>query len=156
MSLLSSPKLIVYGDIAIDVTIEADKTPLVGQDATDTRIALLPGGSAANCAAVAARLGAPVEFVGVTGMDHLARILVEDMQRCQVGTENLKQTPGPTAIVAVIVHPGGERTFYSFRGAATTVRYGPVPGELIRAGGTSCTCPATASRTNVPGRPLWS
>lgn len=130
----SHPKLVIYGDIAIDVTIEADHTPLLGQDAADTRIALLPGGSAANCAATAARLGAPVEFVGVTGSDFLARILVEDMQKHQVGIQHLKQTSGPTAIVAVIVHAGGERTFYSFRGAATTIRYGPIADGLIQRG----------------------
>ena len=134
MSHCTNPKLIVYGDIAIDVTIEAKQTPLIGQDAADTRIALLPGGSAANCAAVAAQLGVPVEFVGTTGSDYLARSLADDLRVHGVGVAHLKLTSGPTAIVAVIVHPGGERTFYSFRGAATTVRYGPIPVELVQRG----------------------
>ena len=129
------PKLIVYGDIAVDVTIRtAIASPATGGDAADTEIYILPGGSAANCAIVAARLGARVEFVGVTGSDYLARMLIDDMQDNGVGVQHLRQTAEPTAVIAVMIHPGGERTFYSFRGAAISAPYGPIPADLIQPG----------------------
>lgn len=128
------PRLIVYGDIAVDVTILARSIPMLGADARDTEIYVRPGGSAANCAVAAARLGAPVEFVGVTGSDYLAQMLIDDLQDNGVGVGHLRRTAGPTAVVAVMVNPGGERTFYSFRGAAMSVPYGPVPPDLIQPG----------------------
>jgi len=128
------PRLIVYGDIAVDVTILARSTPAGGGDATDTEIYIRPGGSAANCAVAAARLGVPVEFIGVTGSDPLAQMLIDDLQDNGVGVQHLRRTAGPTAVIAVMVHPDGERTFYSFRGAAMSVPYGPLAPDLIQPG----------------------
>jgi len=128
------PKLIVYGDIAVDVTILAAATPTPGGDVTDAEIYVRPGGSAANCAVVAARLGVPVEFVGVTGSDYLAQMLSDDLCANGVSCQHLRQTTSPTAVIAVMVYPDGERTFYSFRGAAALAPYGPLPSDLIRPG----------------------
>lgn len=129
-------KLIVYGDIVIDVIAQVDTVPRAGQDAIVHHLELLPGGSAANCAVTAARLGTLVEFVGVTGQDHLAQLLIEDLRDNRVGSQYLRQTTGPTAVCIDIIGKDGERTFYSFRGASATRRYGTIPPDLI--GGTDC------------------
>ena len=75
-----TPSLVVYGDIVIDVLVQFQAAPSVGHDVTAEHISLIPGGSAANCAVTAARLGMPVDFVGVTGSDHLAQTLVDDLR----------------------------------------------------------------------------
>jgi len=128
------PKLIVYGDIATDVTVQTGHTSWAKYDVPDSNISLLPGGSAANCAVVAARLGATVDFVGVTGSDHPAQMLVKDMRSNSVGIQYLRQTGGPTAVIVVIINPQGEKMFYSFRGAAASVPYGPIPPDIVRPG----------------------
>ena len=128
------PKLIVYGDIATDVTVQTGHKSWAKYDVPDSNITLLPGGSAANCAIVAARLGTPVDFVGVTGSDHLAQMLVEDMSANSVGIRYLRQTGGPTAVIVVIINPEEEQRFYSYRGAAASVPYGPIPPDIIRPG----------------------
>jgi len=56
--------LIVYGDIGIDIHINTTLHPRPGQDAKVENVFFEPGGSAANCAAVAAKLGIPTTFVG--------------------------------------------------------------------------------------------
>ena len=126
-----TPRLVVYGDIVIDVLVQFQAAPSVGHDVTADHISLIPGGSAANCAVTAARLGMAVDFVGVTGSDHLAQALVDDLRVNSVGTRYLRQTEAPTAIIVDMVNADGERTFYSFRGAITMVRYGAIPPELI-------------------------
>jgi sugar/nucleoside kinase (ribokinase family) len=124
-------KLIVYGDVVVDVLVQISATPHIGQDAIVDHIALMPGGAAANCAVTAARLGTPVEVVGVTGYDHLAHMLVEDLRSHGVGTRYLLQAEGPTAICIDTITKDGERTFYSFRGASARVPYGNIPPDLI-------------------------
>ena len=126
--------LIVYGDIAVDVVVQANSTPEPGGDASGCHIVILPGGSAANCAVAAARLGTPVQFVGVTGSDYLAEMLVKDLLDNAVGTPHLRRTPAPTAVVVVLINRHGERTFYSFRGAAASAAYGPIAADLLRPG----------------------
>jgi ribokinase len=126
--------LIVYGDIAVDVVVQADGAPEPGGDASGGHIAILPGGSAANCAVAAARLGTPVQFVGVTGSDYLAEMLVKDLLDNAVGAPHLRRTPAPTAVVVVLINRHGERTFYSFRGAAASAAYGPIAADLLRPG----------------------
>jgi ribokinase len=56
------------GDLVWDVLAQPDSMLLPGGDTTG-RIALAPGGSAANVAAWVARLGAPAAFVGAVGAD---------------------------------------------------------------------------------------
>jgi sugar/nucleoside kinase (ribokinase family) len=124
-------KLIVYGDVAVDVLVQISATPRIGQDAIVDHMALAPGGAAANCAVTAARLGTPVELVGVTGSDHLAHMLVEDLRRHGVSTQHLRQTDGPTAMCIDIINQDGERTFYSFRGAGALVPFGTTSPDLI-------------------------
>ena len=52
---------------------------LPGGDTTG-RIALAPGGSAANVAAWIARVGMPAGFVGKVGADALGDLIVDDLR----------------------------------------------------------------------------
>lgn len=128
------PKLVVYGDLAVDLFVQVDSMPGVGQDAIVHHLAFLPAGSAANCAVTAARLGATVEFVGLTGHDHLTPILLEDLRTSQVRYGHLRQVEGPTAVIVAVVDQQGERTFYSYRGVSSWTAYGPLPPELLAPG----------------------
>src|SRR5262249_61221689 len=90
--------LIVYGDLMLDVRVNAASFPQPGQDAIVDSLAFLPGGSAANCAAVAARLGAQVEFVGITGHDPFPGLLPDDLKKYGVGTRHLREVDGPAGM----------------------------------------------------------
>jgi sugar/nucleoside kinase (ribokinase family) len=127
-------KLVVYGDVAMDILVRVEAMPALGQDALAEQITLAPAGSAANCAAVAARLGAAVEFVGLTGRDALGDLLMEDLRSFGVGLRHLRQAEGVAAVVVAIVNGEGERTMYSQRGISATQPYGALPGDLLAAG----------------------
>src|SRR4051812_3433379 len=118
-------RLIVYGDLNADICLNVDKFPAPGQDVIIDQFALLPGGSAANCAAVAASLGTDVEFVGLTGKDALGHMLRDDLVAHGVGVRHLRHVDQPSGAIVTLVGQDGERTFFSYRGANALAAYGP-------------------------------
>ena len=67
--------LAVVGDLLEDVVVRTVTPPAVGTD-TPARIERRPGGSAANVAAAAGRLGAAVRLICRVGADALGEQLV--------------------------------------------------------------------------------
>ena len=110
-------QLFVYGDLVIDVCLRIDRWAGAGSDAIVNAAALLPGGSAANCAAVAARLGASVAFIGVVGRDALGQSAIDDLRKAGVDTRWLHQVEQTTGVVVAVIDDAGEHTFLSYRGA---------------------------------------
>lgn len=107
--------LVAYGDLNVDLCLWTDALPERGQDAIVEQCAMYPGGSAANCACVAAKLGARVEFLGVTGDDALAKILIDDLNAHGVGITYLRVVSGSPGVIVSITTPDGERSFLSYR-----------------------------------------
>jgi sugar/nucleoside kinase (ribokinase family) len=108
----------VVGDLLEDVVIQVSGPPARGTD-TPARIVRRRGGSAANVAAAAARLGGAVRFIGRVGDDALGDQLVAAL--AADGVDVRVQRAGHTGTVAVLVEPGGERTMLPDRGAAAAL-----------------------------------
>lgn len=130
----ASPTLVIYGDVLAEISAQVADFPRPGADAIVHDLAILPGGSAANCAVVAARLGASVKFVGMAGDDDFGQMVRRALATDGVDLSALRQADGPTATVIALVDGSGERTFLSFRGAAASVPYGPLPDAILRPG----------------------
>ena len=127
-------KLVTFGDLNLDVCLDIPAFPQAGQDAVVDRLVLLPGGSAANCAVAAARLGVAVTFIGITGRDPLSRMLAEDLRASGVDTRHLRQSAHLPGIIIAVNEASGERTFFSYRGANALTEYGPLPPDLLAPG----------------------
>jgi len=112
------PSLLVYGDASVDISLRIRHLPTAGMDAAATDPTVTAGGSAANCAATAARLGTAVELVARVGDDLFAQIVTDDLLRHQVGTRGLEVAKGSTAVVVALIDTTGQRTFVSARGVA--------------------------------------
>jgi len=108
--------IISLGDAALDVFVRPQGDLLSGSDVSGT-VRLLPGGSAANVAVWAARLGAHAAFIGAVGDDPAGAVLQADLTREGVRT-HLIALHAPTCAVAVWVDPQGERAMVPDRGAA--------------------------------------
>jgi sugar/nucleoside kinase (ribokinase family) len=107
--------LATLGDLVDDIVVHLESPINVASD-TVTRITRRRGGSAANVAAVAARLGKPVRFLGQVGDDPAGRSLVAELASAGVDTSHVRHA-GTTGTIVVLVEPGGERSMLTDRRA---------------------------------------
>ena len=107
--------LVSIGDLNEDVVIHVTASAIhLGTD-NRCQVARLPGGSAANVAALAAGRG-PAAFVGRVGDDVLGDALCRTM--LESGVELRVERGGRTGSIVVLVGSDGERTMFPDRGAA--------------------------------------
>jgi len=109
-------RLVFLGDLAVDVVLRPEAPLALGTDVPG-RVEFRAGGSAANAARWAARLGARSTFVGAVGRDDWGRSLAASLKADAV-TVRLVRAAGRSARIGVVVGPGGERSFVADRGAA--------------------------------------
>jgi sugar/nucleoside kinase (ribokinase family) len=123
------PVIVALGDLMLDIASQTKDPILYGTDSF-VQAALSPGGSAANFAVWAARLGADVGLIAKVGDDVLGHSLLQDLEREGVATSVAtgKETTGFTHI---IVDRSGERTMLAARGANTTLGVDDLDWELL-------------------------
>jgi sugar/nucleoside kinase (ribokinase family) len=108
---------VVLGDLALDVVIVPAQPVETGTDVPG-RVAFVQGGSAANTARWLARLGARATLIAAVGRDATGRALVDAVRGDGVTARVSRVAGARTARIAVLVGPGGERSFVPDRGAA--------------------------------------
>jgi sugar/nucleoside kinase (ribokinase family) len=118
--------LCAVGDLVEDVVAHLEGPLRTGADAP-ARVSRHRGGSAANAAAVAARLTGRARFVGAVGPDAIGDRLVDDLGA--LGVECLVQRRGRTGTVVALVGTDGERTFVTDRGSAPSLT--PPEGDVL-------------------------
>jgi ribokinase len=117
--------LVVFGDIGIDIVANVSSLSRSGGDSRVRSLSFYPGGSAANCAAVAAYLGLSTWFLGALGNDRWGEELRSDLEKWNVRTEGLRTLTGKSSATIALIDHMGERTFYSYRGVSSDPGYGP-------------------------------
>jgi sugar/nucleoside kinase (ribokinase family) len=110
-------RIVVLGDLALDVVIVPSRPLEAGTDVPG-RVAFVQGGSAANTARWLARLGARTTLIAAVGRDATGRALVEAVRGDGVTARVSRVAGARTARIAVLIGPGGERSFVPDRGAA--------------------------------------
>jgi sugar/nucleoside kinase (ribokinase family) len=114
---MSTPRVLVVGDIVTDVLAVHSGDLVVGSD-TVAQISLAGGGSAANAAVWLAYAGCAVEFVGVAGTDIAGDDRIGELTAAGVGCTAVRRTPdAATGSVIVLTH-AAERTMLTDRGAS--------------------------------------
>ncbi|MGI8854741.1 MAG: carbohydrate kinase family protein [Thermomicrobiales bacterium] len=119
--------LLTIGDIAVDIRAAAGEALTRGADARGD-IRFLPGGSAANVAVWAARLGARATCVGAVGADPWGAWLADDLRR--EGVAVIGPRRGRTATILTFLDADGERTFVTDRAAALSLQPRDLPDSL--------------------------
>ncbi len=117
--------MVVLGDLVLDVVL-APARQLAASSDVPGRVALVQGGSAANTARWAARLGARSSLIAAVGRDATGRSLVAAVRTDGVVLHVSRIAGARTGRIGVLVAPGGERSFVQDRGAAELLR----PDEL--------------------------
>ena len=108
--------IIAVGDLVWDVLVKPHSILLPGGDTTG-RIALAPGGSAANVAAWIARVGMPAGFVGKVGADVFGDLVVGDLEREGVTAHVSRTTEHDTGVILVLIDRAGQRSMVTNQAA---------------------------------------
>lgn len=122
--------ILVLGDIALDI-VSTLRAPLARGSDAPAAVRPMPGGSGANVAVWLARLGQQVTFVGRLGDDLFGRWLNADLAAEGVERAVTLDRRLRTAVIQVLVEPGGERTMVPDRGANAVWTGNEAPEELI-------------------------
>jgi ribokinase len=104
------PKILSLGDVAWDIFLKPARSMVWGSDVPGAAD-MQPGGSAANFAVWASRLGARVSLVGKIGEDWFGQLMQDYLQQQGVETLLHKVAHVRTARIGVLVTACGERSF---------------------------------------------
>ncbi|MGD0730998.1 MAG: ribokinase [Terracidiphilus sp.] len=134
----TAPKpIVVVGSINIDLVAHTRQIPVAGQTVTGTGFDTTPGGKGANQAVAAARLGYPVQMVGMVGEDVFGQALLDNLAAAGVATAAVERVAGPSGVAPILVAENGENIIVVVPGANGKVDAAAVDrhAALIRSAG---------------------
>lgn len=131
------PPIVVVGSINVDLVSAAPRIPTAGETLLGSGFQMHPGGKGANQAVAVARLGYPVEMIGMVGSDWFGGQMRLHLESAGVGVVAVKTVEGPTGIAAITVAESGENCIVVTPGANAAVLPGYVEQHrsLIRSAG---------------------
>lgn len=128
---MSSPSLIVIGDVGVDVVLgPIDRWPTIGTEVLMERSEIRPGGSGGNAALAAHYLGVQCRLLSLVGNDGLGFWLKEQFRDLPA---SLPLCEASTSFSVGIIHACGERTIFTSKGHLEELTYEHVRSHLARA-----------------------
>jgi sugar/nucleoside kinase (ribokinase family) len=117
------PRIVVIGDINVDILGRVKSWPKPGQDCLAPELEMHCGGVGANSALALARWGVDVRLAGCVGRDRFGEYILEGLEEGGVNTRWVQRTSGAmTGLFYINVTPDGERTFFGSRAANGCVK----------------------------------
>ena len=122
--------IVVVGSCNLDLVVNVDNIPQVGQTVLGGDLKRIPGGKGANQAVAASRLGKSVAMVGRVGEDDNGKFLKANLEDNGVNTEYLLSTTGvPTGVALIAVQGDGDNAIVVSPGANSKL----LPEDVIAA-----------------------
>ena len=113
-----SVDIAVVGSCNVDLVVNVDSIPTVGQTVLGGDLRRIPGGKGANQAVAASRLGKSVAMIGRIGDDENGKFLQTNLEENDVHTEFLFTTPEtPTGVALISVQNDGDNAIVVSPGA---------------------------------------
>jgi ribokinase len=113
--------IVVVGSINTDFVSTAERIPVVGETVLGSDFQLHPGGKGANQAVAAARLGYPVQMIGMVGSDLFAGQMRATLEKAGVDTAGVSATEGSSGVATITVSRAGENAIVVTPGANAKV-----------------------------------
>lgn len=82
-------KIVVVGSLNMDLVINADRRPDVGETILGNSFNIFCGGKGFNQAVAASRLGAQVDMIGMVGDDDFGRQFINALKSQNIGIDNI-------------------------------------------------------------------
>ncbi|MDQ6906840.1 MAG: ribokinase [Chloroflexota bacterium] len=124
--------VVVLGSINTDLVVRAAHFPRPGETMHGSDFAVIGGGKGANQATAAARLGAPVQFVGAVGTDDFGTRRIEELAEAGVDVAGIVRIPdSPTGVALITVNAQGENTIIVAAGANWRVMEEHISGTML-------------------------
>ncbi len=112
-----TPSIVVIGSLNIDIVVEADRPPQMGETVSGSQVHFIPGGKGSNQAVAAARLGARTAMIGAVGGDPFGAELLQSLRREGIETSAVKTVSGTHTGVASILLSQGDNQIIVVAGA---------------------------------------
>lgn len=110
-------KIVVIGSINLDLVVEVDEIPKLGETVMGNSLSQIPGGKGANQAVAMAKLGCDVDFLGKVGNDNFADLVLDSMKKAGVNTRNIKRENTSTGIAVINVDKKANNNIIVIAGA---------------------------------------
>lgn len=114
---MSKPKLLVIGSLNMDIVVETERYPRVGETLLGEKVSFIPGGKGANQAVAGARLGAETAMIGAVGDDAFGDQLLGSLRKDGVDVSGVKHVSGTATGVASIYVAEGDNSIVVVPGA---------------------------------------
>ncbi len=109
--------IVVVGSVTMDMVTRTPQIPRIGQTVIGTSFSTTPGGKGANQAVAAARLGYPVQFIGMVGDDVYGPQLIENLSHAGVDTSAMIATAGSSGLAPIFLDERGQNAIVVVPGA---------------------------------------
>ena len=110
-------KVIVFGSLNMDMTIECDQMPQAGQTVEGRGFFTNPGGKGGNQAAAAAKMGAPTYMIARVGEDLFGEQIVQTLLGYGVDCRYVDKSAHSSTGVAIITRSGGDNRIVLSKGS---------------------------------------
>lgn len=114
-------KILVVGSINMDLVVNTDEIPKVGETIIGNNLLQIPGGKGANQAVTIAKLGNQVIFLGKVGNDNYGESLLISMKKAGVNIDFIEKTEGASGIAVINVDKNGNNNIVVIPGANSEV-----------------------------------
>src|SRR5476649_2597778 len=110
-------RVLVVGSINMDLVVETNQVPHLGETLLGQRFSTHPGGKGANQAVAASRLGAHVTLIGYVGNDAFGTTLISGLKQENIDTRYIRITDKAATGVAIITVSQSENAIIVVPGA---------------------------------------
>ncbi len=111
----------VVGSLNMDLVIDCQRIPSVGETVIGKQFHTIPGGKGANQAVACGRLGAETYMLGKLGNDGFADELLTSLNDSNVNTKWIQRCSEPTGVAVISVDEQGGNSIIVAMGANNTV-----------------------------------
>lgn len=124
--------VVILGSVNTDLVVRVQRFPRPGETMHGSAFAVVGGGKGANQATAAARLGAPVQFIGAVGADDFGARRIAEMAEAGVDVAAIRRLPDmPTGVALITVNDRGENTIVIAAGANWHVMPEDINGTML-------------------------